>query len=266
MVTCLLSVSRTIKITYPFYQISSKGIWWSCAGITAVQVVSVVCSLLTEGEVFEESEWRFNPFHVVMFVEMVLILITVLISTILSIWQLGKSTEIGTEHSLKRRATITIIIISVLYLIFNGILMIAFLDNVLILNSTPQEIERFSLYLGSPLNSTLNPLVILARKKTVRQLAVFNIYNKKRLGGNRVAEKSTYSIVIPRRSRAPEQVSLCTTLRQALITGFWTRSGQSLSPLQRYASARRSATASLVVALRERRKVKTWVVELLPGV
>ena len=189
MVTCLLSVSRTIKITRPFYRISSRAIWWSCLGITTIQVVSVVCSLLTEGEVFEESElgWRFNPFQVVMFTEMTIVLVTVFISTILSIWQLAKSTELGNEYALKRRATITIIIISVLYLIFNGILMIAFLDNVLlVITDDPYEIERFSLYLGSPLNSSLNPLIILARKKTVRQLVVFNIYNKIRSGGTRV--------------------------------------------------------------------------------
>eukprot|EP00116_Pleurobrachia_bachei_P004113 sb/3464375/ len=163
MITCLLSVTRTISIGFPFYQISKMCVWIAFGVLSLVQVITVLLGLLTELEIAELLDY-FN-FQTIMLIEMIIILTTVTVATAISLGYLSSAGRLSNDQTLIKRATITIIIISIIYLFFNTILFTAYLEDMFDIFNSCGAVERFSLYVGSPLNSTINPLVILARKK-----------------------------------------------------------------------------------------------------
>ena len=175
MITCLLSVTRTISIGFPFYQISKRGVWIAFGVLSIAQFITVFLALLTELGVGERELLNYYDFQYIMFIEMIMILTTVTIATVISLGYLTSSARLSSDQTIVKRATITIIIISIVYLFFNTILFTAYLEDMWDLFNSCGTVERFALYVGSPLNSTINPLVILARKRKVRQMVLRSV-------------------------------------------------------------------------------------------
>ena len=182
--TCLLSVTRTISLCYPFYQINKKG----------VQIASLIF-LIQEilRSILEFYFYYISASRIYYYVDNGLRIITILIiilvnlvSSILSARKLlSKRKQLGIapvyddnqgpRTNTNQKATSTILIISILFCFFNIVYCIALYFTVkyskAFYNKMPlalKTVHDFSLWLALPLNSAINPIIYFVRKKDMR--------------------------------------------------------------------------------------------------
>ena len=181
--TCLISVTRTIKVCRPFFSI--KGVW------TAVSFLLYFLCILTRESLYsyasnvqyghvkyEKYIKRYYP--LIFSLGTTLIVIAVFISMVITTYWLSKRSKVqGNISANNRRATVTILILSTVFCLLNGIFITACLLDLCI---------RFGLIKGGTvvsliqsytyeiawkvvicLNSTVNPIIYLARKEEMRQ-------------------------------------------------------------------------------------------------
>ena len=179
--TCLLSVTRTISLCYPFYPINRNVCGTSVAVFLTQELVRLI--------LFHLSKSRFDSFQVVnKYLIMSVITSAILgsfVSSCLSAWKLlsnKKKHKIPSIHDDVRantsdknqKATITILIVSILFCLMNSI----FCINIHIRLAQPAKarttsavlilLHEFSIWLAVPLNSALNPAIYFTRKKDMR--------------------------------------------------------------------------------------------------
>ena len=172
--TCILSVSRCIKLCSPFYSISEK-LLTALAAIFYLYLGSreIVGLYYTYLNIQDNNHvgWKSHDKVVdyLVLVIMSTMLSVVAISNVLCVWTLinRKATPTNNKRTVRFRtnkdATITIIIVSSLFLFFNMINLIpAWVES-------PAVIFIFGEWLAVPLNSALNPVVYFLRKEAMRQ-------------------------------------------------------------------------------------------------
>ena len=184
--TCLLSVTRTISLCFPFYPINRNVFRIALLIFINQELVRFFLSLYF----FFVQKSSSNLFHDVNKDFMILLLSTAIIcsfvSSSLSVWKLlssKKKHRIPSIHDNVRaqamdknqKATTTILIVCTLFCILNTVFSIN-----LYLTKTRKPIEtitssaaviflhEFSIWLAVPLNSALNPGIYFIRKKDMR--------------------------------------------------------------------------------------------------
>ena len=182
--TCLLSVTRTVSLFFPFYQINRNVCGIAVLIFTKQELARFFLSLYF----FFVQKSSSNLFHDINKDFMILLLSTAIIcsfvSSSLSAWKLLSNKKKRIIPSIydnvraqalnkNQKATITILIVCTLFCILNTVFIIN-----LYLTKTRKSIEtpsaaviflhEFSLWLAVPLNSALNPAIYFIRKKEMR--------------------------------------------------------------------------------------------------
>ena len=162
--TCLLSVVRSIQLVSPLQVINWRLVNLSVAVYSILFVLLRVVHLLS-------FHMTGNPFviEVVWFLMIAGVFLTVVSSNVISLLKLYFSQSTHTEtQDIKRKATITIAIISVICVVCNiGFVAIT---GISIFSPTvvPEELFYVLIFILRPLNSACNPVVYLIRKEEMR--------------------------------------------------------------------------------------------------
>ena len=167
--TVLLSITRTISLLKPFYEINQKVIVASIA-------LYWICVLLIYFLVFRIDMWVVVIYTMA---ELSLFIMIVATCSLLCVVKLRSNNNLSNTDSTRRRATVTILIISILFCIVNTAYLVGtlyawlFLAPMVESGETIKAAELFMInlytsFVGVPLNSTINPLIYFARKKEMR--------------------------------------------------------------------------------------------------
>ena len=156
--TCVISVVRAIGISSPFYRI--KGKLLVIVGVMVfilLEIIGVVVSIFISSDMLVIARMAITG----------LIVLVVFTTTLISVCKLcraGKDLNAsGKDNS--RKASWTVIIISAVFSFLNFI----FLAGIVILFLGEPIIAVFSLFFAIPLNSAVNPIIYLTRRKDMRQ-------------------------------------------------------------------------------------------------
>ena len=188
--TCLLSVTRTLSLIFPFYIIRKKAVELAGLAFIAQEVVRTFLwyHFFYFRPLAERLSYIFVHFSIVIVLLAAVIFVNV-VSLALSGWKLLSQRKLlevspnaGTDNQIARdkigrRATVTILIVTVLFLVTNSLFCIALTLKFHFNQSYSAEhmpmfiFYNFSLWLSVPLNSAINPLIYLARKREMRRHA-----------------------------------------------------------------------------------------------
>ena len=188
--TCLLSVTRTLSLIFPFYIIRKKAVGLAGLAFLAQEVVRTFLwyHFFYFRPLAERLSFIYVHFSIVIILLAAVIFVNV-VSLALSAWKLLSkrkllklSFEAGTDSQIARdkinqRATVTILIVTVLFLVTNSLFCITlalefhFNQRYSAENMPMFIFHNFSLWLSVPLNSAINPLIYLARKGEMRKYA-----------------------------------------------------------------------------------------------
>ena len=167
--TALLSITRTISLLKPFYEIKQKVIALSIA-------LYWIYVLLIYFLFFRFSMWTVVIYSMA---ELSLFIVIVATCSVLCVVKLRSNNNLSNTDSTRRKATVTILIISVLFCTVNTAYLVGNLYAWLVLAPMVQNgvtikaaelymINLYTTFVGVPLNSTINPLIYFARKKEMR--------------------------------------------------------------------------------------------------
>ena len=176
--TCVLSVTRTIYLCFPFYKINGKAIVVATASFIVYLVIREVIALTVSvtGELF----WYLDVYTYLIITSFTLIIIVVVGSNIISAMKLLKNNEdeLGARRitELNRKMTVTVLILSVLFCSLNLVyLVLQVVVHVLFYLTLRRDIPanfwtvfEFAYLIAIPLNSALNPIVYFTRKRGMR--------------------------------------------------------------------------------------------------
>ena len=168
--TCLVSVTRTIKVCRPFYSI--KGI--------SVGISFLLYFLLALGNeiafmIFTEIINYRKEFYLIQSSSRTVIISVVAFSSIITACCLLKKSEIEVNNSAdKRHATVTIFILSAVFCLLNLTFISFYITNFIFLKPNILiETYIYHLQIASHiailLNSVVNPMIYMARKKEMRE-------------------------------------------------------------------------------------------------
>ena len=170
-VTCVLSVTRTIKFCFVFYKLKKKFVTMAVVGFFIYLIIRetiqayfqyfVYMKKPLDGYDIELGNWMRGT-------EIFIVIFILMISNILSVVQLTVTKNVADgehETEAKKRATVTVIILSILFTTFNSMLLTA------IVLETIMKIDLswdFILWYSVPMNSAVNPIVYLIRIQPMR--------------------------------------------------------------------------------------------------
>ena len=185
--TCLISVTRTIKVCRPFYRL--KGVW-----VLVCFSFLFMCSFSRDFTCYYPTFTNTDVSNITIILEMkrhypLIILIgvtfcvvSVLMSTLITAyWLLKKSSIKGEISENARHATVTIIILSTVFCLLNIVYILGAVLSLRVklgqIKDTPNlELFRNICFEAAySLNSTLNPIIYLTRKVEMRQF-LLNIW------------------------------------------------------------------------------------------
>ena len=183
--TCLLSVTRAISITFPFYKIRGKPlVIVGIAVYVIMQLTSALVPTFINGKRVDFNNSNFGTsLTKVRFLKTLLSMLVVFCATFVSVYKLTrKDIPEGTEGAARnnKKATWTVVILSTLFIVFN----VAFLAATADVYKDPLAAAEekspllLSAYVGMfmaiPLNSAINPTVYLVRIEEMRQFFLQN--------------------------------------------------------------------------------------------
>ena len=168
--TALLSITRTISLLRPFYQINQKVIALSIA-LYWIYVLLIYFPLY--------SPMSEEVVDVYSMCELTLFILIVATCSVICMLKLRSDRNMPNTDQTRRRATVTILIISVLFCVVNmaylsGVIYSQFILKAVAENGTVENVGDlfvtilYTVFVGVPLNSTINPLIYFARKKEMR--------------------------------------------------------------------------------------------------
>ena len=185
--TCLLIVTRTISICYPFYQINKKAVQISALVFLVQEILRLLLKLYAYFINTSRSVLSFcSEFdNSLMIVLLSIVILVSLVSLISSAWKLlNNQFQIGVAQNNEdnqsprtnrnQKAVITILMVTILFCVLNSFFCIAaFLfvyhhgdTNKM---STLLPLYQFSLWIALPLNSAINPIIYFIRRKDMRE-------------------------------------------------------------------------------------------------
>ena len=171
-VTCILSVTRAIGIARPFYQIQGKLLLIVGIIVFIVTELIQVILLLKSGGI---------PGSSVRIAISLLVLLIVLCAMVVAVYKLTKKDIEAAERLSQnnKKATFTVVILSGLFFVFNSVflgLTVNLLFNHGNLNKDNQALilTYIGLFIAVPLNSSINPIIYLVRKRDMREFFVQN--------------------------------------------------------------------------------------------
>ena len=179
--TCLISVTRTIKICRPFFQINGR---WVAGSF----VFYFLCSFTREFLGYTHFMKGIKPiadlnttkkYYSILFPSLTTAnMITVIISSLVTVYWLRNKNEFEDRNSRSsKHATITVLILSGVYSVMNTLyvsgaaLSFCIRLNVIVDNGTLWAYREIVLALAPIVNSTVNPIIYLLRKKEMRKFA-----------------------------------------------------------------------------------------------
>ena len=192
--TCLLSVTRTISLCYPFYQIQKKAVGMAALIFLVQEVLTVLIRFYLHFTSETEKEYMDSMDLVirVMIVVISFIIVVNLVSSVLSAWKLWRDQKKvgvtpvnqGSRTNTSQRATVTILIVTILFCFFNAIFCISLFfveyhENPA--NDIPQLqmlLHGVPLWLAVPLNSAINPVIYFIRKKDMRNYIMKDLFSR----------------------------------------------------------------------------------------
>ena len=200
--TCLISVTRTIKVCRPFYRL--KGVWVAGCFISFFiysfsREFTCYYPIFTNKDVTDDAILSQIKRHypLIVSIGVTLNLIFVLVSTLMTAYWLFKRSPIKGEMSENtRHATLTIIILSTVFCMLNIVYILgAILYQGITLGQIKdtarlQQFRNISFEAAYSLNSTLNPIIYLTRKSEMRQF-VLDIWMTIRANVSRILVKQS---------------------------------------------------------------------------
>ena len=167
--TCVLAVVRMIGLLFPLYIIH----WRAVTVSTVLYSMTVVVLRVLYLQKFLISDQYFLAVAVeaVQFSILAGVYLIVVLVNVISMVKLYFSKSLHTEsRDIKRRATITVMIISIIYCVCNIGMVVVYGALRVIWNyySMPMKLIDISYFILLPLNSACNPVVYLVRKEEMR--------------------------------------------------------------------------------------------------
>ena len=169
--TCLVSVTRTIKVCRPFYSMNGISV-----GISFL--LYFLCSLGNEVAFMIVTE-IIGPrmaFYLVQPSSRMVIIVVVAFSTVITACCLLKKSEIEENNAAdKRHATVTIFILSTVFCLLNLPFIASFITNFFFILEPTIRIAGYirhlqiASHIALLLNSVVNPMIYLARKEEMRK-------------------------------------------------------------------------------------------------
>ena len=171
--TCLLSVVRSISVSRPFAPINEKAVVVATISWNVLIVAKEVIYRAYKMSHTKSSGQLELAAKCVWVTKIAMIVLVVVVSNSISVMKILRSrAEIGENYRLtdkNKQATITVVILSLLFFVFNT-LWVTTLGAVFLCGAKlNQYFLSFAFWLGVPLNSALNPVVYLARKESMRR-------------------------------------------------------------------------------------------------
>ena len=183
LATCLLSVTRAISLSFPFYSVNEKVVKFGTV-LSFVYIILKQGTLLglqlsfhSKDKVDEGEEFYADISKIITFITLIILVVIVLISNSLTGYKLlFCRDEAIIQGTNTRRAGITVFILSSLFIVTNilyiavGGIMIVFSEELPELKETDpkvllmQAVMQFSV----PINSACNPIVYFCRKANMR--------------------------------------------------------------------------------------------------
>ena len=168
--TFLLSATRTIRLCRPFYRINQTvvfvlfGIY---TGYVMVREGLRVASSILYDESSIAQVYYINYFFMLVLGGLVIIL-AVIISNTITVMELLKDGQHDVSSTANKRATVTVIILSLLYCSFNTVSLVI-IGGYTILDWEVSDFVVDTNFMTVPLNSGLNPVVYFCRKWEMRE-------------------------------------------------------------------------------------------------
>ena len=175
--TCLLSVTRTIRIASPFYQVKGKLLVKTGIIVFIVmEAASAAIAILAPGSRVLGYPIKMN-YLITRIVTTSLLILVVVSATVIAVYKLTREDLQGGEGRVSRnnrKATWTVVILSTLFFFFNSILLAI---TAFVLHSIIHKVDRLvsmfialygATFVAIPLNSAINPIVYLVRKRDMR--------------------------------------------------------------------------------------------------
>jgi hypothetical protein len=174
--TCLISVTRAIKIYRPFFSI--KGVW-AAASFLLFFLCLITKVVISKFLVIEDPiEVRKYYSGLSSLITLSIVIAVVLSSILTAYWLLCKSEFKRKISKNNRHATITVLILSAIFFMMNAIFVsaaiISFCIRIKIIEecTSIRAFRDIAFSLSQSLNSTINPMIYLTRKKEMRQFVV----------------------------------------------------------------------------------------------
>ena len=174
--TCLLITAHSIRLWAPFYSVRGRAVFYAAiifTGYTVIREVKVTLVKVQDRTSFFE-EGLYNIHMGILLSEIGLMLIATLAATILSSLKiLIKPDTVKSPRWRKVQATITMAILAGVFYIFNVFYLFAqvlyFFYQVKLRESIVGIVLYFGIFYAVPLNSAVNPLIYLSRKRKMRR-------------------------------------------------------------------------------------------------
>ena len=169
--TCLLAVVRAIYLIYPLHEVR-----WSLIEVSILVYSVAVVAILSMRVIISPDSYYFKTtnmiVHYTRFLIVAILFFVVVVSNVLTMGKLFFSqSQRDTASKGKRKATITVGIISAIYCLFNiGFVVIAGISlcSMSMYENIPIEIMDTVIYILLPLNSACNPVVYFTRRSDMR--------------------------------------------------------------------------------------------------
>ena len=166
-VTCVLSVSRTIKFCFVFFKLRKRLVIIAVIGFFIYLVIREIIQAYFQYFVYMNRPldgYNIELGNWIRGIEIFIVIIILLMSNIMSVIKLTLTKNgtggMDTEARLKKRATVTVIVLSILFTTFNSMLLTAIVLETIIKTDLSWD---FVLWYSVPMNSAVNPIVYIIR-------------------------------------------------------------------------------------------------------
>ena len=172
-VTCVLSVTRTIKFCFVFFKVRKKFVTMSVIGFFIYLIIREIVQAYFQYYVYMKEPKQGYDIELgnwIRGIEIFIVIVILLICNTMAVAKLtlkkNETGEVDREAKLKKRATVTVIILSILFTTFNSMLLTAIVLETVVKKDLSWD---FMLWYSIPMNSAVNPIVYIVRIEPMRR-------------------------------------------------------------------------------------------------